>query len=107
MVWRCMTPNDPSFGTELGGVSMLDQLVESKNNSFENRRRSEFVSGIGFLVVFSLLTMWTVSLFGKDFGMGGDELSLTTLLTPVPVPDEAPPPKPERRPERQPDLDVR
>src|SRR2546421_310102 len=86
---------------------MLDQLVESKNNSAENKRRSEFLLGIGFLAVFSLLTMWTVSLFGKDFGMGGDDLSLTTLVAPVPVPDEEPPPKPEKQPEKQPDVDVR
>ncbi|MEP6787888.1 MAG: TonB family protein, partial [Acidobacteriota bacterium] len=58
--------------------------------------------------LFSLLTMWTVSLFGKDFGMGGDDLSLTTLVAPVPVPDEEPPPKPEVKPEqKQPDVDVR
>jgi len=87
---------------------MLDQLVESKSNTAENRRKSEFLLGIGFLAVFSLLTMWTVSLFGKDFGMGGDDLSLTTLVAPVPVPDEEPPPKPEKQPEqKQPDVDVR
>ena len=75
---------------------MLDQLVESKSNSTENKRRSEFIIGIAALAVISLLTMWTVSLFGKDFGMGGDDLSLTTLVAPVPVPDEEPPPEPEK-----------
>jgi protein TonB len=40
--------------------------------------------------------------------MGGDDLSLTTLVAPVPVPDEEPPPKPEKQPEqKQPDVDVR
>ena len=87
---------------------MLDQLVESKSNSAENSRTTKFLLGIGFLAVFTLLTMWTVSLFGKDFGMGGDDLSLTTLVAPVPVPDEEPPPKPEKQPEqKQPDVDVR
>lgn len=87
---------------------MLDQLVESKSNSVENKRRSEFIIGIGVLAVASLLTMWTVSLFGKDFGMGGEDLSLTTLVAPVPVPDEEPPPEPEKKPEqKQPDVDVR
>src|SRR5580765_687068 len=85
---------------------MLDQLVESKSNAEENSRRSKFLAGIGFLAIFTLLTMWTVSLFGKDFGMGGDDLSLTTLVAPVPVADE-PPPKPEKQPEKQPDVDVR
>ena len=88
---------------------MLDQLVESKSNSRENRRRGQFLLGIGVLAVFTLLTMWTVSLFGKDFGMGGDDLALTTLVAPVPVPDEEPPPEPEKKPEqqKQPDVDVR
>jgi protein TonB len=65
--------------------------------------------GIGVLAVFTLLTAWTVSLFGKDFGMGGDDLALTTLVAPVPVPDEEPPPEPEKKPEqaKQPDVDVR
>ncbi len=88
---------------------MLDQLVESKSNSAENRRKGQFLLGIGALAVFTLLTMWTVSLFGKDFGMGGDDLALTTLVAPVPVPDEEPPPEPEKKPEQQkePDVDVR
>lgn len=88
---------------------MLDQLVESKSNSRENRRKGQFLLGIGVLAVFTLLTMWTVSLFGKDFGMGGDDLALTTLVAPVPVPDEEPPPEPEKKPEqqKQPDVDVR
>jgi TonB family protein len=86
---------------------MLDQLVESKNNSRENRRKSEFILGIGFLAVVSLLTMWTVSLLGKDFGVGGDDLELTTLVAPPPPADEPPPPKPEKQPEKQPDVDVR
>ena len=39
--------------------------------------------------------------------MGGDDLSLTTLVAPVPVPDEEPPPKPEKQPEqKQPEIAV-
>lgn len=88
---------------------MLDQLVESKSNSAENRRKGQFLVGIGCLAVFTLLTAWTVSLFGKDFGMGGDDLALTTLVAPVPVPEEEPPPEPEKPKEqqKQPDVDVR
>jgi TonB family protein len=95
---------------EKGGIKMLDQLVESKSNSGENRRKGQFLLGIGALAIFTLLTAWTVSLFGKDFGMGGDELALTTLVAPVPVPDEEPPPPEEKKPEvqqKQPDVDVR
>jgi protein TonB len=86
---------------------MLDQLVESKSNTRENTRRSEFLLITLFVMVTSLLTGWTYSLFAKDYGMGGDDLSLTTLVAPVPVPDEEPPPKPEKQPEKQPDVDVR
>lgn len=87
---------------------MLDQLVESKSNSRENKRRSEFLAVTLIIMVTALLTSWTYSLFAKDFGMGGDDLALTTLVAPVPVPDEEPPPKPEKQPEqKQPDVDVR
>lgn len=88
---------------------MLDQLVESKDNHAETNRKTKFVAVIAIVAALSLMTAWTVSLFGKDFGMGGDELALTTLVAPVPVPDEEPPPKPEKQPEQkqQPDVDVR
>ena len=86
---------------------MLDQLVESKSNSRENKRRSEFLAVTLIVMITALLSSWTYSLFAKDFGMGGDDLALTTLVAPVPVPDEEPPPKPEKQPEKQPDVDVR
>lgn len=87
---------------------MLDQLVESKNNSVENKRKSQFLFAVMVIAVVALLSSWTYSLFAKDFGMGSDDLSLTTLVAPVPVPDEEPPPKPEKQPEqKQPDVDVR
>ena len=87
---------------------MLDQLIESKSNTADNRRRSEFLAVVLVVAVTILLSSWTYSLFAKDFGMGGDDLALTTLVAPVPVPDEEPPPKPEPKPEqKQPDVDVR
>jgi len=87
---------------------MLDQLVESKDNGRENRRRSEFMGTVLVIAVIFVLGLWTRDLFAHDFGMGADDLSLTTLVAPVPVPDEEPPPKPEKQPEqKQPDVDVR
>lgn len=88
---------------------MLDQLVESKSNSRENKRRGEFLLATFVIAVSILLGSWTYSLFAKDFGMGSDDLSLTTLIAPVPVPDEEPPPPEEKKPEqqKQPDADVR
>lgn len=86
---------------------MLDQLVESKSNSRENTRRSEFLVVVMIVMVSILLGSWTYSLFAKDYDMGGDGLNLTSLVAPVPVADEEPPPKQENKPEKQPDVDVR
>jgi protein TonB len=47
-------------------------------------------------------------LFAKDYGMGGDELSLETLVAP-PVIEDEPEPEPEKQPEKQkdPNVDIR
>ena len=87
---------------------MLDQLVESKSHAGEDKRRGGFMATVMVIAVFGVLTAWGYDLFSKDFGMGGDDLSLTTLVAPVPVPDEEPPPEPEKKPEqKEPDVDVR
>jgi len=86
---------------------MLDQLVESKSNVKENTRRSEFMV-VTLIVAFAVLIgLWTRDLFAHSFEMGDGDLSLTTLVAPVPVADEEPPPKQEKQPEKQPDVDVR
>ena len=79
---------------------MLDQLVESKNNSAENTRRSEFLLVTLIIMVSVLLGSWTYSLFNKEYLVGGD-LELSTLVAPVALPEEAPPPPPE--PEAKPE----
>ncbi len=86
---------------------MLDQLVESKSNLGENKRRSSFLVVTSIIAVTVMLTFWTVSLFGKDYNMGGDDLSLTSLVAPVPVEDEPPPPPEKKQEQKQPDVDVR
>jgi len=86
---------------------MLDQLVESKSNAKENTRRSEIIGVTGLIAIVLLLSAWTYSLFGKEYGMSGDDLELSTLVAPPPPADEPPPPKPEKQPEKQPDVDVR
>lgn len=88
---------------------MLDQLVESKSSTQENTRRSGFLLTVTVIMVSVLLSAWLYSLFAKDYGMGGDELELSTLVAPVPVPEEEPPPEPEKQPEKQaePNVDVR
>jgi len=86
---------------------MLDQLVESKSNSRENKRRSEFLIVVLVIMVSILLGSWTYSLFAKDFGMGGDELALETLVAPVPVTEEEPPKPEEKQPEKEVAADTR
>lgn len=88
---------------------MLDQLVESKSNSQENKRRSEFLLVTLFVAITVLLSAWTYSLFAKDYGMGSGDLELSTLVAPPP-PAEEPEPEPEKQPEKkqqEPDVDVR
>jgi protein TonB len=92
---------------------MLDQLVESRSNAGENTRRSGFLLSV-FVVMFTVLvSAWLYSLFAKDYnGMSGNDLELSTLVAPVPVPEEEPPPPPEKAPEVkttkvEPNVDIR
>ncbi len=87
---------------------MLDQLVESKSHASEDTRRSSFLLTTFVIMITILTSGWLYSLFAKDYGMGGDELSLETLVAP-PVIEEAPEPEPEKQPEKQkdPNVDIR
>jgi protein TonB len=82
---------------------MLDQLVESKSNAKENSKRSGFMLTTAIIALTLLLGGWVYSLFAQDYGMGGDDLELSTLVAPVPVPENEPPPppKPEDQPEKK------
>jgi protein TonB len=86
---------------------MLDQLVESKSHAAEDTKRSGFLLTTFILMVTLLMSAWLYSLFAKEYGMGGDELSLETLVAPPVV--EEPEPEPEKQPEKQkdPNVDVR
>lgn len=80
---------------------MLDQLVESRNNTHENTRRSGFLLTTLVIMCSLLLGGWIYSLFAKDFGVS-DDLELSTLVAPVPIAEEAPPPpEPEKQPEQK------
>jgi protein TonB len=87
---------------------MLDQLVESKSHAAEDTKRSGFLLTTFIIMVTVLMSAWLYSLFAKDYAMGGDELSLETLVAP-PVIEEAPEPEPEKQPEKQkdPNVDIR
>lgn len=75
---------------------MLDQLVESKSNSAENSRRSGFLATVFVIMSAILISGVIYSLFAKDYGMGGSDLELSTLVAPIPV-EEEPPPKVEEQ----------
>lgn len=87
---------------------MLDQLVESKSHADENSKRGGLLLTTFVIMVTVLGSAYLYSLFAKDFGMGGSELSLETLVAP-PVIEEAPEPEPEKQPEKQkdPNVDIR
>ena len=86
---------------------MLDQLVESKSHAGEDTRRSGFLLTTFIVMVTILMSAWLYSLFAKDYGMGGDDLSLETLVAP-PVIEDAPEPEPEKQEkQKDPNVDVR
>lgn len=86
---------------------MLDQLVESKSHAAEDTKRSGFLLTTFVIMVTILMSAWLYSLFAKDYAMGGDDLSLETLVAP-PVIEDAPEPEPEKQPEKKElDVDVR
>ena len=81
---------------------MLENLVESKNNSKAVRKLYGFLFST-FLVIATILVSATIwSLFAKDFVMGNDDMSLSALITPIPVADVIPEPiKPKQQNEPQ------
>ena len=94
---------------------MLDQLVESKNNSQENTRKAGILAVILFIMVAAVFggILWDLGKLFKAYlseGMGGD-LELTALVAPVPVQAEEPPPpeiKEEVKPTRtEQNVDIR
>lgn len=71
---------------------MLDNLVESKSNSENTKRRGGYLLTTSVLV-FSLFAsgiLW--SLFAKNLEMGGDSMELSSMVAPVPMPESEPPP---------------
>lgn len=85
---------------------MLDQLVESKSNAAEASRRTGFLATVFVIMSTVLISGVIYSLFAKDYGMGGSDLELSTLVAPIPV-EEEPPPKPEQEQKKAPNVDVR
>lgn len=70
---------------------MLDQLVESRDSFGDGARRGGFLLTTLVLVVSLFASGMLWSLFAKDFGMGDENLELSTLVAPVEVPAAEPP----------------
>ncbi|MBC7797984.1 MAG: TonB family protein [Pyrinomonadaceae bacterium] len=73
---------------------MFDNLVESSSNPRENARQAGYLGITTVLLVSLFASMFIWSLYSINLeGMVGDgDMSLGTLVAPVPVPDAAPPP---------------
>lgn len=88
---------------------MLDQLVESKSHVSEDSKRGGLLLSTLIILSLVLVSAYLYSLFAKDYTMGGDDLSLDTLVAP-PIIEEAPEPEPEKQPEQKqkdPNVDIR
>jgi periplasmic protein TonB len=95
---------DPLDGTEKvrRKKKMLDQLIETKNNLNNGKRRGKFLFTT-FVLISTLFfngILW--SLFAKDLGVGNENLELSMIVAPVPIPETAPPlPEPIKKVENQ------
>lgn len=76
---------------------MLDQLIESNDHLNENRRRGSFLLST-FTAVMSLFSIAIIySLFSYNIALAGEKFDLSSLVSPVSVPDNVPPPpQPEK-----------
>ncbi len=74
---------------------MLNQLIESKNNSSESARKSRFLLATFGVLTAVLMSGWTYSLFAKNYGVGNGDFDVSSLVSPVMVSEQAPPPRPE------------
>lgn len=71
---------------------MLDRLIESKIDSSEKFRRTNFLLTIFFLVAMLLSGAMLYSLYAKPLGMTNTDLELSSIVAPVPAPPTEPPP---------------
>lgn len=80
---------------------MLDQLVESKSNGAENRKRGGYLLTTFVLVVGLCFSAVLWSLYAKDLGMGSGEFELSKLIVPLPVIENKPPAPVQKEPTRE------
>jgi protein TonB len=75
---------------------MLNQLIESKNQREETKKRGGFLLATFFVVTTMLLSGVLWSLFAKDLSMRTGDLELSAIVTPVPETNNEPEP-PQRQ----------
>lgn len=75
---------------------MLENLVESKNNSRAVRKTYGFLLSTFFVICTMLLSATVWSLFAKDFGVGNADFEFSNLINPIPVAENQPEPEPEK-----------
>ena len=81
---------------------MLDQLVESKSNRAENRKRGGYLLTTFVLVVGLCFSAVLVSLFAKDLGIGDEGFELSKLVVPLPIVENKPPTPVQKLSKREP-----
>jgi protein TonB len=87
----------PKFTEE---KKMLEQLVESKNNSRETKTRGGFLLTTFMLVAILCFSAVLWSLFAMNVGIGDGELEISSLVAPIaPAQDAPPPPEPVQKQE--------
>ncbi len=81
---------------------MFDSMVESRGDAKRSARTMSFFGVTGVLLFSLTLGGFVYSLFMKEVLPGSEDLDLSTLVAPVPIPEEAPPPpQPEKPQEKQ------
>jgi TonB family protein len=81
--------------------NMLDQLVESRNNGAENRKRGGYLLTTFVLVVGLCFSAVLWSLYAKDLGISGEGFELSTIVAPLPIEENKPPAPLQKEPKRE------
>lgn len=77
---------------------MFNKLVESKNNKEQNKKLRKFLLATSTITVSGVVFMLIFSLFTQSLAMGGENINLTSLLTPTAIPEDKPtPPEPIKK----------
>jgi TonB family protein len=84
------------------GKIMLDQLVESKNNRAENRKRGGYLLTTFMLVAGLCFSAVLGSLFAKDLAIGGEGFELSTVHVPLPINENKMPVPSQKMSKREP-----